>query len=93
VRRIVVKLAVFKRIHYAAPLACVPGAVADKWYVSLPPQVHLSTVTALGEEDGESPCCDVTSNVSDDVTESPPCYCQQEQQHQGTSQYELLAVT
>ena len=65
------------------------GVVADKWYVSLPPQVHLSTVTAVGEE-GESPCCDVTSDVSDDVRESP-CYCQHEQQ--GTGQYELLAAT
>lgn len=85
-------------IHQAAPLSvllsslflCFTGAVADKWYVSLPPQVHLSTVTAL-DEDGESACCDVTSDVSDDVT-VPPCYCQQEQ-HQGRGQYELLAVT
>jgi len=69
-----------------APL--VTGAVANKWYVSLPPQVHLSTMVA---EDGESHCCDVTSDVSDDLTESP-CYCQQEQQ-QGTGQYEILSVT
>ena len=72
--------------------SCIAGAVADKWYVSLPPQVHLSTVPALNE-DGESTCCDVSDDVSDDVTESP-CYCQQQQeQQQQTGQYELLTVT
>lgn len=76
----------FKCVHCVAPL--VTGAVADKWYVSLPPQVHLSTVVA---DDRESPCCDVSSDVSDDFMESP-CYCQQEQQ-QGTGQYEILTVT
>jgi len=69
---------------------CIAGAVSDKWYVSLPPQVHLSTVKALGE-DGESTCYDVNSDVTDDVTESP-YYCQQEQQ-QGAGQYEVLKVT
>jgi len=66
------------------------GAVVDKWYVSLPPQVHLSTVTAVSE-DRESTCCDITSDVSDDTRE-PPCYCQNEH-HQGTGQYDLVAVT
>jgi len=66
-----------------APL--VTDAVADKWYVSLPPQVHLSTATTV-DKDGESACCDVTSDVSDDIMESP-CCCQQEQ---GRGTYELL---
>lgn len=72
-----------------APL--VAGAVADKWYVSLPPQVHLSTVVAAVGRDRDSPCCDVTSDVSDDVTELQ-CYCQQEQRRAGGG-YELLTVT